>query len=42
MNLLISKGLMIGNLVPVDSPAFIDCDNRALRPLSDIQASRHV
>ncbi len=37
MNLLISKGLMFGNLIAVDSPALIERYNRALKSLTKKQ-----
>ncbi len=37
MNLLISSGLMFGNLIAVDSPALIERYNRALKSLTKKQ-----
>ena len=34
MNRLISRGLMFGNLIPVDSPALVERYNRALKHLT--------
>lgn len=39
MKRLISKGLMFGNLVPVDSPALVDRYNRALKKLTGRETS---
>ncbi len=34
MKRLIEKGLMFGNLIPVDSPALVERYNRALKALT--------